>query len=1302
MPLPRFTCRKHRQMVSTRRHDQATDISAVTFVKVGMGEIAMTIFDTDTAVSVHLSEGINVDTSTWATRAYQAAIALVIPKIALRLLSRADDDWITVSSVDLDLSLNVFNAPKGWHEHVEKQQAFIRAQDGPTGRIKFVYSSEDMSSLSHAHGQYLPTPWTSLEDYEESDASLTSDAASAMVELSSALGSDGEDSPERRSVRPRSRARSYVTARQGSQDGLTATDVSDSSTETASTSRESLRTPPTAYDMPGALASSFARFRSLQHNFGQPPIGSDKDVGNEDLSFGTQIGAPDGRIIRILTRSIRLDAAATAVISGARLYRSLRTLSESPERLLDNLLLWQIQPLIAIVKAEPIIIDVTVPRVVGRVTVGHSPATASALDIDLRGVQTRVLQNPTLEEKSSKSDIMVAAQSLSLAVSSATRTGKTYLESTATAHAASYPNRVFNLSVTQSHVAISPAGPKIAVHQRYGDVDVALANPAVDVFASWVEMITAMKKDVEDSTTRDRPYVAMLYRICRAAEDADITLAMPQFMSETAYGLHIQDQRSIRQDLGWILLAKLRHWYRLSGQYYHRSDTPSEDMARDLIHGLASMEEAADGEANLIARQGFIKHALGSQLATSSHVEQTTKAIMLYMSDFKLRHHGPGLEGRPTPANMIHLSSASFGVHLTSGHREAMQTSHIKILTAFKTLELDLHNSLLPLVEQLQTLKAVLPKPRRDNDTEQAESRNLVLDLQCETMHLGASAAGLKASVTLEKHHTSLSHRAEARRTGSDLDRHHHTLFLLDSNKAEVAVFQPQKDSPDTKGHVDRMVILVGARGHEVVLETHDHFDPAKPKSIKVIMGLQHFDVDSRPQLRHFLTFAREWKTLHAPTYAPYLRKLSRSESSDSMDKPSRGPLCPPSPAIVQVDLSIQSGQIQIRAAKAVWVRWELAKIFLTQRCTNKTTRFGIKIAPQLVGAYESPKKKDNSGAVLRLPSIAATGTFRLLEHEPQLSTSVQLGFFTGIIKPAMLDRLLLLHQRLGRDMEQLIKEYGMRPDISASTSASSSLAPPSPPVESTKSSRLPVRLEVRCGIEGVRFGLRADDVATTLLFEALSLTAQASNTHDEEASLSWRAKANHFGLSLGHLGTGALSVDTEPMKKHRSAYMVLDVDVQEIPASDTTSSQLNVYLNRVHTVMHIAALSELSDLVKSWQSDLHILRDNRATEVAEVKHTTSRFFKKLDPGEKSHTENSWFATRLLSIHVVGLGLAIPLLDSKAISSQRKEELHGVPALLFSIRTIDFMNRRNETARFKVQRMALQFMNKCVDIQLAS
>lgn len=403
-------------------------------------------------------------------------------------------------------------------------------------------------------------------------------------------------------------------------------------------------------------------------------------------------------------------------------------------------------------------------------------------------------------------------------------------------------------------------------------------------------------------------------------------------------------------------------------------------------------------------------------------------------------------------------------------------------------------------------------------------------------------------------------------------------------------------------------------------------------------------------------------------------------------------------PSQVILDFSFGSADLKVRAAKAVWVRWEIGKIYITGKGIGRDLKFGIRASPQVIGAYSTVKKvKSRDTSTVKLPSLTVLGSTGSEGEQLRVSATISLGFFVGVLKPALLDRLLSLYQRLGADIAEITKEYKstVQSELRIRRSRTSLHAEHyiDEPTPATKKSKT-VLLDLRLSVSGVRFGLQADDVATTLLFEAISLKGQVSNTSTEQAALMWRAKVDHFGLSLGHLGTAGITDNIEPIRKHRSAYMILDVEVQEIPRHGTSSAQLSVYLNRVHTVMHVAALSELSDLIRSWQNDIHSLRDERGSEVAEVKTATAKLFKSLDSTDKlDQPEESWFASRLFTVEVVGFGMAIPLEESATIDLKAREQTVN-PALLLSVRLISFHNRRNETARFKIQQMALQFLDK--------
>jgi hypothetical protein len=62
---------------------------------------------------------------------------------------------------------------------------------------------------------------------------------------------------------------------------------------------------------------------------------------------------------------------------------------------------------------------------------------------------------------------------------------------------------------------------------------------------------------------------------------------------------------------------------------------------------------------------------------------------------------------------------------------------------------------------------------------------------------------------------------------------------------------------------------------------------------------------------------------------------------------------------------------------------------------------------------------------------------------------------------------------------------------------------------------------------------------------------------------------------------------------------------------------------------------------------------------------------------------------------VTGIGIVIPLDASTTIDLSTVDQRAG-PAMLFSIRKMRFENKRNQTARFQMQQMVLQFVDMYV------
>ena len=154
---------------------------AVTFFKLGIDQVSLTLFTDSAAVAVDLPAGVNLDTSTWATRSFKSAVGLIIPYIRLTLLEHDtyQRKWVSSGQIQTAVNLDVYNAPSGWQEKASEQQAFLLAQDGHTQRIWYMYrDGKDKTDGHHINGVYLPRPRSESLAHSDDVTSILSEGNS--------------------------------------------------------------------------------------------------------------------------------------------------------------------------------------------------------------------------------------------------------------------------------------------------------------------------------------------------------------------------------------------------------------------------------------------------------------------------------------------------------------------------------------------------------------------------------------------------------------------------------------------------------------------------------------------------------------------------------------------------------------------------------------------------------------------------------------------------------------------------------------------------------------------------------------------------------------------------------------------------------------------------------------------------------------------------------------------------------------------------------------------------------------------
>ncbi|WWC67272.1 uncharacterized protein I206_101180 [Kwoniella pini CBS 10737] len=1212
------------------------------------------------------------------------------PDAAMNLLERGPRrSWQTVGTAKAGATIDIYKASEGWKEMVAQQQEFLRREDRETSRIWYMYQDSEPSFDQHVNGLYLPLPMIerphdcrTAEDDESIISTSTSDLHQNESSSASSSASEG-DLTESQQVRlPNKRSRSYATARE-TPDSSSVGDESDTLSSATSMEGSVISEKTPAYgDMASALDSRLQAFHLAHHRhltslFQESTLTAHPD--DSTIPFPNSMRSNDnGDVIRISGKPIDLDLRPTCIGVLTRVLEGLSTGEKGFEKRLDALLVEQVSSVEGESKTTaPQVFDIRTPLINLRLSLGLSDNTTlsakmAGLDCHLSHHAPRNKQQ-ILDVKARMTSIAILATASSVPNSDISLRDALNLPDLT-----SNENPVLKLNID---------GLEVAAHQSQGlRVHTKLAHTEFDTVTSAAETLFKLLTPWQEALAHlnlHKPLsnldAHVLYTILQKAMQNGYDTYLPAFAYERAYGLHVQDFRNIRTQTGWCILERFRDWYRrIPANQDLNLAIPLEQMANFVVQNLCRVEETVHGAENIIREQHFIQSVFGQYVTEAAHTRPREKAmdLFLYSDQLKISHHGPALSSKAVLSSSVFLNKSSIGGSQVVGKAEERPLSQVQLVFAVQEIKTDISDSIIGLVQAaLVHLPKNEPAPAAKTRKPMSEDHSTVIisDVQLGAIDLNARGGGLRFHLgTRHLHLTGLSKKSTR---NSQASAHVSSKETLNAHCESVMISLLQlEDDPETLA--DRTIVCLQLEGLSTLIDQINKTGKDQRPEFKLAFGLETLDFDSLPQLKALYSFVQAWKRNELPV--------------STLEEPSF------TSRLATADVSIAAAHLQIRAAKSLWLRWDFGKVYISHSDNNSSTRFAVHADPQVVGAYASVRKqkiKTTDSSTLRLPSIIAVGDLKTIGGSNYVTANVELGFFTGVLKPVILDRLLSLHQQLAADVTEFVNDW--RRDMTSAISKRHAKGVSIASTESANSSSHKSKellFNVQVGVAGLRLGLRADDVATTLLFEALAVKGTATNHLTDDHALHWRAKVDHFGLSLGHLGSQALSNDTEPIRNNRTAYMVLDAEVQEIPATAQMTSKLNVNLCRVHTVMHPEALSELADLLKSWMSDLHALRDHRSAEVAEVKVHTTKVLKRLESAEKvEHSEVSWFANRLVFVEVSGIGIAIPLVEGAAIGATVQSDN---PALLYSIRMISFQNRRNETARFKVQNMALQFINK--------
>ncbi|BEI89154.1 uncharacterized protein CcaverHIS019_0205160 [Cutaneotrichosporon cavernicola] len=1307
-----------------------------TFVKVSVARITALLSSGNSGVAVELPKGLFIDTSSMASKSCRSVMGLGVPCVAVHVLHRLKQSkrWEPVGSVSAGLSLDIYEMPKGWEEEAAEQQKFLQKEDEPTRRIPYLYGGhDDHSAGSHRFDVYLPRPQLvevpaidpspeAVEDeplYESSDSNPNSDGTWYSV--------------SRSRIGRRKRAQTVTREDRFSSlddEGSTSSKSHNSSTPMDEIPSDEVITtarPSKSEDMATVLEDRLNSIRKIQlraarlFNYPSESPRASCGVDGKGEPF-IPLTIADGSIMRINLDKTVVELNPDTLRAVANVSGGMSTAAVRREVLLDKLLDDHVTAVRKSAKTtSSTLYDVTVPQIDLHLVLGCFQHPESIIHCTLDAPAIRFLETPVPDSTASSTSATAEVRGFCLTLlKQDTSHNVVSLIDVPNFDTAPRGDDILpfaRVSATRLSATLNEEPGKKTVQFKALDCMFQAATPGIPVTSylidTWRPVVETLPSHRPDLTVAD-----VIYDVLSDAIDEGLAMSLPSFMYESSYALQFNDQRGLRHDIGWFTIARLRHWMHMERQRRDPAEQrPSEEqMSKNVVEWLLRLDEPTVNE-HVLFSQPYLRKAFGKYLdragLTPESRMDTSVNIFFGIDALLVRHYGRLLETGAIAASVITIENVTFGSERHKVWEGDMPMTTVQALVTVGRVAVDLHNSIVSVydavLEHVDTHREAIHELPIVHAVDQGS--RVVVDVHLGDMSAAISAGGMRVDVTFAGAQGSTTIE-RSRQTEGVADTHwvERSSVLLNCQSVRATLRESVDTIPDD---TERDLVVVEVRGVGCTADSSmDNFDP-KGGSARLAFNVDAFEFDSRPQLKAFFDFGQEWRRNHYPLYVPTLehtKAVSERRKAFRDASPHARPAQPRRVTILRsmaVDVVVRSARMQARAAKGLWLGWDMGQVYAYRNGSPDHLQFGLQVAPQIVGAYHSAKRvKTKESSVIHLPSITVTATYRDPKRYPSLSAKVKLGMFTGILKPAVLDRLLSLHQRLGNDVLAVIREVRGSKDSTPHLDVPTSLPP--------KPTRSPLVFRIQASVDGVRVGLRADNVTPTLMFEALRLQGSASNV--EASKLQWTAKANHVGLSIIRMADGPSYQAAEPLRGTRSVSMVLDVSAEETPGTHRTPSKLNITFSRVHTVMHVAALSELGDLIRSWSSDIAVLRKAHREEVAEVKEHTTRVLKKLDAAHKekdrerakeleppcpsvsgmpegSAAIETWFASRVLTLEVTGIGIAIPLDEGAPIDVAKRAGGTG-PALLFSVRFIGLTTSRTETVRFRVQQTLLGFVDQ--------
>lgn len=541
------------------------------------------------------------------------------------------------------------------------------------------------------------------------------------------------------------------------------------------------------------------------------------------------------------------------------------------EGIIDGLLIKQVDSVVDSGGTREMILLDLVTRDISLNAKTTSSDSAAAIQIALKGNHVNMTTSPR-EDGKTDTDLFVGMASATVEVFAEPKsvTGISLQDTSRFADCQdSLLARFGHVSVRNLRVSARKSDQGNRLHSTVLSVEgnsvPSIISVVSDIAHSWQPSIDRLG----EMTPTPNSSAFLLYRIIEAAKQDGVTASYPTFMYESAYGLHVEDQRNIRRDAGWMMLARLRHWLNhvnLNIALYR----PSDDTLRKLVVAeLAKQDESFEGQEDWVLQQAFVQHVFGTKSKEGEAEEKGPSGknyILLSIIALSMLYWDRSPLSQLPGASLVRLQTLTVGLHSEQASTGGKRTTTHQVMVALRNFDVDVNDCLVPSIQRILDViderqpQVKIPPPPRSAPAESKSQTAIVLDVHLLDTNLSVTASGLRSRLGIQSVHSTLSQKLGSSRAESATTNSQARQLTFSAGSTELLLSQLSDTAPDTKNPSERLMLAVRLSELRLLLDCHIAKD-GKNLTSNVLLAIGHLDLDSKPQLRAFLAFAKDWKT---------------------------------------------------------------------------------------------------------------------------------------------------------------------------------------------------------------------------------------------------------------------------------------------------------------------------------------------------------------------------------------------------------------------------------------------------------